>query len=142
MKQRQRGHYTGKIYNLPQETHQYNTRARLTRVYPTAQHIAVLATNMWEHHQANVVIDPTTGESLEYRHLIKGPNKSIWGNLFANEIVQLAQGVGTRMSSGANTILFIPKGEVPAGTKVTYGRIVADIRPQKDETHRTQLTVE
>ena len=52
---------------------------------------------MQGHHLENVVIDPTTGASLEYMHLIKGPNKSIWGNLFANEIVGLAQGVGTRI---------------------------------------------
>ena len=28
------------------------------------------------------------------------------------------------------------------GRKVTYGRIVAEIRPQEAETHRTRLTVE
>ena len=43
-----------------------------------AQHVTVLATNMQGQHQANVVIDPTTGELLEYRHLIKGPTKAIW----------------------------------------------------------------
>ena len=52
----------------------------------TAHHIAVLAKNLQEQHKANVVIDPTTGASLEYRYLIKGPTKSIWENLFANEI--------------------------------------------------------
>ena len=51
-----------------------------------AQHVLVLATNMQEHHQANVVIDPTTGASLEYRHIIKGPTKAIWGTSFANYI--------------------------------------------------------
>jgi hypothetical protein len=30
---------------------------------------------------------------------------------------------------------------VPADRKVTYGRIVATIRPQKSETHRVRLTV-
>ena len=74
-----------------------------------AQHVAILATNLQGHHQANVVIDPTTGESLEYRHLVKGTTKSIWENSFANEIGRLAQVVGTRMSYGTNTIFFIPK---------------------------------
>ena len=64
-----------------------------------------------------------------------------WGNSFANEIEQLAQGVRIRMPSGANTIFFIPKDKVPAGRTVTYGRIVAKIRPQKAETYRTRLTV-
>ena len=45
------------------------------------------------------------------------------------------------MPSGTNTIFFIPKGKVPAGRTVTYGRIVAKIRPQKAETHRTRLTL-
>ena len=46
------------------------------------------------------------------------------------------------MPYGTNNIFFIPKGKVPAGRTVTYGRIVAKIRPQKAETHRTRLTVE
>ena len=45
------------------------------------------------------------------------------------------------MSSGTNTIFFIPKGKVPAGRTLTYGIIVAKIRPQKAETHRTRLTL-
>ena len=45
------------------------------------------------------------------------------------------------MPSGKNTIFFITKEKLPAGKEVTYGRIVAKIRPQKAETHRTRLTV-
>ena len=45
------------------------------------------------------------------------------------------------MSSGTNTIFFIPKEKVPAYRTVTYGIIVAKIRPKKAETHRTRLTV-
>ena len=45
------------------------------------------------------------------------------------------------MTYGTNTILFIPKEKLPAGITVTYGRIVAEIIPQKAETHRTRLTV-
>ena len=105
------------------------------------QHVAVLATNLQRHHQANVIIEPTTGASLEYRNLIKGQTKAIWENSFTNEISPLAQGVGTRMPSGTNTIFFIPKYKVAVVRTVTYGRIVAEIRPQKVETHRTRLTV-
>ena len=105
------------------------------------QNVAVLATNMQGQHQENVVIDPTTGASLYYMHLIKGPTKAIRGNSFASEIVRLAQGVGTRMPYGTNTIFFIPKEKLLAGRKVTYGRTMAEIRPQKAETHRTRLTV-
>ena len=45
------------------------------------------------------------------------------------------------MPYGTNTIFFIPKDKVPAGRTVTYGRIVAEIRPQKAETHRIRLNV-
>ena len=44
---------------------------------PIAQHVAVLEKNLQGRHQANVVIDPTTGELLEYRHIIKVSTKSI-----------------------------------------------------------------
>ena len=108
---------------------------------PTAQHVTGISTNLQEHHQANVVIEPTTGASIEYKHIIKGPNKVIRVNSFANEIVQLAQGVGARISSGTNTILFISKDKVPSARTVTYGIIVAETRLQKSETHHTILKV-
>ena len=78
MKQRRWGHYTGNKYDVPRAKHRYNTRAQGTIVEPMAQHFSLLAKNLQGNHQANVVIDPTTGASLEYRHIIKGPTKSIW----------------------------------------------------------------
>ena len=45
------------------------------------------------------------------------------------------------MTSGTNTILFILKNKVPSVRIVTYGTIVAAIRPKKAETHLTILTV-
>ena len=74
-----------------------------------SQHVPVLAKNMQGHHEANVVIEPITGASLEYTYLIKGPTKSIWEILFANEIGRLSQGVGTRMPSGKTTPSLSPK---------------------------------
>ena len=62
-------------------------------------------------------------------------------NSFSNEIVRLVEGVGTKMPSVTNTKLFIPKGKVTAGSTVTYGRIMAEIQPQKYVTHRALLTV-
>ena len=62
-------------------------------------------------------------------------------NSFANEIGQLEQGVGTRIPSGTITIFFIPKDKVPSGRTVYYGRIVAEIRPQKAEINLIRLTV-
>ena len=74
-------------------------------------------------------------------HLTKGTTEAIWGNSVENEIGQLEQGVEKRMPSGTDTIFFIPKDKLPAGRTVTYGRIVDKIITQKDEKHRTRLTV-
>ena len=46
LKQRRWGNYTGNKYDLPRETHRYNTRAQGTRVEPMAQHVAILARNV------------------------------------------------------------------------------------------------
>ena len=45
------------------------------------------------------------------------------------------------MKQGTNTIVYIPKNKIPKGRKVTYGRLVSDIRLHKEETHRVRLTV-
>ena len=125
MKQLRLGHYTGNRYDLPRATHRYTTRAQVTRVEPMAQYVALLATNLQGHHKENVVIDPTTGASLEYRNLVKGPTKSIRENSFANEIGRISQGVVTSIPPVTSTIFFIPKDKMLEGRTVTYGRIVA-----------------
>ena len=53
---------------------------------PMEQNVSVLTTNLQGHHQETIVVDPTSGASLEYRHLIKVPTKAIRENSFANEI--------------------------------------------------------
>ena len=87
------------------------------------------------------VIDPSTGTSLEYRHLMRGPDKIIWERAFANDLGRLAQGIGKRMPSGNNTIFFTHPCDIPLHKKVTYGRLVVDIRLLKEEKIRVRLTV-
>jgi hypothetical protein len=89
----------------------------------------------------NAVVDEITGVSLEYRQLLKGDKPYLWIRAFANDLGMLAQGVGTRQPTGTNTIFFIPKAKVPADRQVTYGRIVASIRPHKQERNHVRLTV-
>ncbi len=60
---------------------------------------------------------------------------------FSDELGCLSQGIDTRIPSGTDTCFFIPKNQVSPDRKVTYGRILASIRPQKKETNRTRLTV-
>ena len=88
------------------------------------------------------VIDPDSGASLEYRHLIQGPDKDIWVKALANDFGRLAQGVGTRMPTGNSTIFFIHQSDIPTHKKITYSRlIVVDIRPLKEEKFRVRITV-
>ena len=78
---------------------------------------------------------------MEYRHLIQGPGKYIWVKALANDFERLAQGVKYRMPTGNSTIFFIHPSKIPAHNKVTYGRLVVDIRPLKYEKYRVRITV-
>jgi hypothetical protein len=125
------------VYLTPAATpHRYPLRSRL-------HHHANNATaDLFAHvHQANTVVDSITGQVQEYRHLLQGPDAPTWTKSFANKLGRLSQGAGTRMPSGTKTIWFLRKHQVPSDRKVTYRRIVATIRPQKAEPHRTRLTV-
>jgi hypothetical protein len=95
------------------------------------------------NHWACSIIDPDTGATMEYRHLIKSDkHKEAWAHSFANELGGLAQGIAKR-EKGTNTIFCIPHSKIPQDRRrdVTYGRICVDHRPQKKEANRTRLTV-
>ena len=87
------------------------------------------------------MINTDTGQSLEYSHLTRGPDKDICKTSLANDIGQLAQGVGTIMPTGTNTVFFIPRSAIPAGRTVTYSRLVASIQPLKTKMNRVRVTV-
>ena len=80
--------------------------------------------------EANSVTHHISGVDQEYRHLIKGPERKMWERSFANKLGQLAQGI--REVKGTNTVIFIPKSKVPKDKKVTYGKIVCDMKPEKE----------
>ena len=89
------------------------------------------------------VLDGETCELLEYRHLIKSPKyKDDWGFSFGKKLGRLAQGM-PRHNNGTNNLFFINKDEVPANRykDITYGKIVCNVRPQKDEVNRTSLLI-
>ena len=110
--------------------------------YATAANIMMLQSlPQLPHHAINSVLDPTTGNTLEYRDLVKGPTATQWQKSFANELGRLTNGVGQRMPTGTNTMAFIPRHLVRKGKTVTYGNLVCDIKPNKTETHRSRLTV-
>ena len=69
-------------------------------------------------YEANAVVDVNTGAVYEYRHLSKGPDAHIWIRSLANDLGRLAQGVGTRMPSGTNTVFYIHPSKIPKHKKV------------------------
>eukprot|EP00957_Ditylum_brightwellii_P049896 3782513-Ditylum_brightwellii.AAC.1 len=90
---------------------------------------------------AQAVMDEEMRQALEYRHLLQSKHREVWQTSCTNEFGRLAQGVGSRIKTGTNTIFFINKEEMPADRKATYACFVVDVRPQKKETHRTRLKV-
>ena len=46
-----------------------------------------------------------------------------------------------REVKGTNMVMFIPKTKVRKDKKVTYGKIVCKMKPEKEEKERTRLTV-
>ena len=95
----------------------------------------------FHEHMACPVINPDIGVSLEYCHLIQVPDKYIWVKALANDFGRLAQGVKDIIPTGNSTIFFIHPNEIPAHKKVTYSRLVLDIRPLKEEKYRVRITV-
>ena len=92
-------------------------------------------------HYGMAVTHHITGKQMEYRDLIKDPHyRDDWLRSAANELGNLAQGVGNRVK-GTNTIFFIHKHQVPKGRTVTFPRIVCTIRPEKEDPKRTRITV-
>ena len=71
----------------------------------------------FKEHMACPVINPDTGVSLEYRHLIQVPDKDIWVKALANNFGRLAQGVKGRMPTGNSTIFFIHPSDIPTQKK-------------------------
>ena len=98
----------------------------------------------WAYREyfAGAIIDDKTGQSLEYRDLIKWlESRDTWFKSLANELGRLAQWI--RDIKGTDKIFFVPKSEIPQDRwkDTTYGRIVVDYRPGKEEKNRSRLTV-
>ena len=65
------------------------------------------------HPVVHVVIDPDTGEAMEYHDLLTNPKtRPIWTHSAANEFGHLAQGVG-KCITGMDMICFINYKHIP-----------------------------
>ena len=88
------------------------------------------------------VLDPETGQLLEYRQLLRHPKfKDAWSISAANEFGRLAQGIKGRVKA-TDTIQFIRKSEIPLDRlkDVTYLKFVCQVRTEKEEPNRTRAT--
>lgn len=65
----------------------------------------------------------------------------VWHKSFTNELARLANGLPYSNIKGTNTITFVSKSTIPTKNRITYGRIVVDVKPHKVEKYRTRLTV-
>ena len=97
------------------------------------------------------VLNAETGETLEYRQPQNHPKyQKIWEESYCNELGCLCKGIGTGFKglkkqrvAGTETFKFIRCEDVPANRrkKITYTKVVCELRPQKDDPNRTRMTI-
>jgi hypothetical protein len=105
-------------------------------------HIAIaLGDNHWsQQHHANAVIHPITGKEMDFSTLMKDPRlQPLWTRGFGNECGRLFQGI--RDIPGTDTCFFIELKNIPKDRKITYGKIVCNYKPHKQEKERVRLTI-
>jgi hypothetical protein len=107
----------------------------------TAHMEIALGNNHWsQRHHANAVIHPVTGKEMEYSALVKDPRlQPLWTRGFGNKCGRLFQGI--REIPGTDTCFFIELKDIPKDIKITYGKIVCDYKPHKQEKEHVRLTV-
>jgi hypothetical protein len=57
----------------------------------------------------------------------------------SNEIDRICQGI--RDVAGTNTTFFIDLHNIPKDRNITYGKLVCDFKPNRNEKHQVRLTV-
>ena len=138
-----------KLHVIPEDHENFDLPNLVKQVAQHQPQLPVLRKHIAQQHpqphlicpEINAVLDTTTGNMLEYRQLIKSPDKEIWSKALANDLGRLAQGIGSRMKTGTNTIKFIHPKHIPKGKKVTCCKLVASIRPLKAEKNRVRVTI-
>jgi hypothetical protein len=107
----------------------------------TAHMAIALGNNHWsQRHHANAVIHPVTRKEMEYPALMRDPRiQPLWTRGFGNEFGRLFQGI--RDITGTDTCFLIEFKNIPEDRKITYGKIVCDYKPHKQEKERVRLTI-
>jgi hypothetical protein len=107
----------------------------------TAHMAIALRNNHWsQRHHPNAVIHPVTGKEMEYLALIKDHRlQPLWTQGFGHECGRLLQGI--RDIPGTDICFFIELKNTPKDRNITYGKIVCDYKPHKQEKEHVRLTV-
>jgi hypothetical protein len=96
------------------------------------------------------VLDPTTGDMLEHCQLRCDPwYKTTWDTLYVNELCRLCQGISSgkapnsKRVAGTNTFFCIDYHNIPSHKRkeICHTMVVCEVRPDKDNPNRTQITV-
>ena len=116
--------------------------SELTKTIEKPNHVKVYnLSDRATKQYTNAILNPFTGNMMEYRHLIADPaTREVWEKSSANEFGRLTKGL-KRGIQGTETMKFIQKHEVPYNKKVTYARLVCYHKPQKEEKEITIITV-
>jgi hypothetical protein len=104
----------------------------------------------YEHMCAGVT-HPVTGETItKYKKLVAMPEfTEVWETAFGKEFGNQAQGYNKTGEKGTDTLFVMDHEQIrniPRDRTITYGRIVIDYRPQKEDiigevtTHTADLT--
>ena len=86
-------------------------------------------------------INPDTNQPAEYLELSKCSEGEEWIKAASEEFGRLAQGNGTTVLEGTNTIRFINIKDIPADKKATYLKMVVADRPEKPNPKRVRNTI-
>ena len=126
--------------HAPPDTSPHQTQLHTRAGYVASSESANAAAQMVTHF-TNMVLDPLTGNTLQYEQLKTGPQGTEWIQSMVNEIRRLTQGIEPHMPMGTETMHFIHPSAKPAGHTTTYLHIVASKKPNKSEPKCIHFTV-
>eukprot|EP00804_Cyclotella_cryptica_P024856 CCRYP_020557-RA/>CCRYP_020557-RA protein AED:0.45 eAED:0.45 QI:0/0/0/1/0/0/3/0/298 len=126
----------------PQSSNSTSLRPLYTPVQPAARSPRVTTNPPQMNNTASPRMTPHTAPAYNTR--TQRAASRLFPTDFLNAILNkdTAQGI-PGIVQGTNTIVFIAKDDIPIDRRrdVTYGRICANFRPEKDDPHRVRLTV-
>ena len=122
-----------KVTQYEKYSHKRVTRASSNHAYVVQQapHFAYFGN----------AINPDTNQPAEYLELSKCSEGAEWIKSASEEFGRLAQGNGTTVLEGTNTIRFIHLKDIPEDKKPTYLKMVVADRPEKTNPKRVRNTI-